>query len=287
MGHAMLSYRHAFHAGSPADVLKHAVLAYALAYATCKPRPLYVLDTHAGAGGYDLGSAMAAKTGEAATGILRLQQAAPEPSSWPPLVADLLGVVRDANPDEGPWLRYPGSPYVAQAMLRPDDRLELVELHPTDHADLADRFEGEPGVRVLRDDGLAYLQTALPPFERRGVVLIDPSYEVKTDYGDVVRALAAAHRRFGSGVYLLWYPVLERERADALLQSLAATGIKAQYRLELCTEPDDARRGLTGSGLVVVNPPYTLPDAAAEGLPWLAERLGATGPVTAGWLVAA
>lgn len=282
---AMLSYRHAFHAGSPADVLKHAVLGFVLRHATTKPKPLYVLDTHAGAGGYDLDSAMAEKTGEAVIGILRLRDA-PEP--WPPLLADLLGLVREMNEAEegGAWVRYPGSPYVAQAMLRPQDRLELVELHPTDHADLDQRFAGVPGVRVLREDGFAHLVARMPPTERRGVVLVDPSYEVKADYVAVVAAFARAHRRFATGTYLIWYPVLERPRTEALLGELAATGAKAQYRIELCTAPDAAGRGLTGSGLVVVNPPWTLPEAAAAGLPWLAERLGATGPVTTEWLVA-
>jgi 23S rRNA (adenine2030-N6)-methyltransferase len=280
----MLSYRHAFHAGSPADVLKHAVFAFTLRHATRKPKPLYVLDTHAGAGGYDLHSAMALKTNEAARGILRLQG---EPEPWPPLLADLHQLVLAANEGEepGPWARYPGSPYIAQALLRPGDRLELVELHTTDHAALAELFQDEPETRVAREDGLSALVARVPPFERRAVVLIDPSYEMKTDYADVVAALAAAHLRFATGTYLLWYPVIDRLRTDALLYELSACGVRSQYRIELCTAPDEAHRGLTGSGLVVVNPPWTLPAAVEEGLPWLAERLGATGPMAAEWLV--
>lgn len=280
----MLSYRHAFHAGSPADVLKHAVFAFTLRHATAKPKPLYVLDTHAGAGGYDLRSGMAIKTGEAGRGILRLRDV---PGPWSPLLEELRGLVLDANAEEpgGAWHRYPGSPYIAQALLRPDDRLELVELHPTDHAELADLFADEPGTAVARDDGLSSMVARMPPDERRGVVLIDPSYEMKTEYADVVAALSAAYRRFATGTYIVWYPVLDRLKADALLYEFSNTGIPAQYRVELCTAPDDAHRGLTGSGLVVVNPPWTLPEAVEEGLPWLAERLGATGPLTAEWLV--
>ena len=280
----MLSYRHAFHAGAPADVLKHAVLAFTLRHATAKPKPLYVLDTHAGAGGYDLRSPMAQKTGEASRGILLLQG---EPGPWPPLLEDLRSLVIEANADEpgGAWVRYPGSPYIAQALLRPDDRLELVELHTTDHAALAELFENEPETRVAREDGLNALVARVPPFERRAVVLVDPSYEMKTEYADVVAALAGAHRRFATGTYLLWYPVIDRLRIDALLYELSATGVRSQYRIELCTAPDEAHRGLTGSGLVVVNPPWTLPEAVEQGLPWLAERLGATGLLTAEWLV--
>jgi 23S rRNA (adenine2030-N6)-methyltransferase len=277
----MLSYRHGFHAGSFADVLKHAALVHVLRHATRKPKPLLVLDTHAGAGAYDLGSAEAGKTGEHLAGIGRLLQA---PAPWPELVGPYLELVRAANPHGG-LATYPGSPALARTLLRPDDRLELIELHPTDHTILAQRFADARRVRVTREDRLAGLVARMPPPERRGVVLIDPSYEIKTDYAKVVRALAAAHRRFATGVYLLWYPVIERARADGLLAALRATGIRAQYRLELCLAADAPGRGMTGCGLVVVNPPWTLPAAATEGLPWLARQLDAKGPVTAEWLV--
>lgn len=271
----MLSYRHAFHAGSPADVLKHAVLTFILAYAVQKPRPLYVLDTHAGAGAYDLGSAYAQKTGEARLGIARLAGA---DEAVPELFADYLDIVRNRP-------AYPGSPILAHAFLRRQDRLELAELHPTDHAILAQGFDGVPRVRVTREDGLLLLLDRMPPPERRAIALIDPSYEVKSDYEAVVETLAAAHRRFATGTYLVWYPVIERERATAFLDGLRATGIPAQYRIELGLLPDAPGRGMTGSGLVVVNPPYTLPEAVQAALPWLAGRLGASGPVLAEWLV--
>jgi 23S rRNA (adenine2030-N6)-methyltransferase len=277
----MLSYRHAFHAGNFADVLKHAVQVAVLRYLAGKAKPLYVLDTHAGAGMYDLGSPEAAKTREHRAGIERVL-AAPEP--WPDLVAPYLGLVRAANPAKHLAL-YPGSPCLAAALLRPQDRLELVELHPTDHTALAARFAAAERARVVRADGLTHLVARMPPVERRGLVLIDPSYEIKTDYEAVVKAVAKAHRRFATGTYILWYPVIDRARVEALLTGLRATGIRAQYRIELCLLPDSPGRGMTGSGLIVINPPWTLPSLVDAGLPWLTERLAAEGPCAAGWLV--
>ena len=225
----MLSYRHAFHAGSFADVVKHAILVQVLRHVVRKPKPVYVLDTHAGAGSYRLDTPMALKTGEFRAGIGRLLAA---PGPWPELVAPYLELVRAANP--GGELRcYPGSPALARALLRPQDRLELVELHGTDHALLAASAAAAPREEIARADGLALLVARMPPPERRGVVLIDPSYEIKTDYQDVVAALAQAHRRFATGTFLLWYPVIERSRAMALLDDLRATGIPRQFRIEL------------------------------------------------------
>ncbi len=279
---AMLSYRHAFHAGGPADVLKHAVLVFVLRYLVQKAKPLYVLDTHAGAGAYDLGAPMALKTGEFRCGIGRLLARAGEP---PALVDAYLQQIRAAAVARSVAWIYPGSPLLIRPFLRRADRLELAELHPTDHRLLAERLRGVPGVRIERADGLALLVARMPPAERRSLVLIDPSYEVKTDYDTVVSALVQAHRRFPSGVLILWYPVIERRRADALLAALAATGMPAQYRLELCQKPDGDGHGLTGSGVIVVNPPWTLPLAAPGGLAWLEAALAAAGPSAAGWLV--
>jgi 23S rRNA (adenine2030-N6)-methyltransferase len=264
----MLSYRHAFHAGSFADVLKHAVLVHVLRHAILKPKPVYYLDTHAGAGSYDLTAAMAAKTGEWRAGIAPVM-AATDP---PELARSLLELVAAANP-KGELRVYPGSPALARAVLRPQDRSELVELHGTDHG-LLEAWAGGAAL-VRRVDGLAALVHRLPPPERRGVVLIDPSYEIKTDYEDVVAALARAHRRFATGAFLLWYPVIDRARTEALLADLRTTGIPRQLRLEICARPDAAGRGMTGAGMLVVNPPWTLADAAMLGLPWLARALDA------------
>ena len=276
----MLSYRHAFHAGSFADVLKHAVLVQVLRHVTRKPQPIYVLDTHAGAGWYGLDSPMAQKTSEFRDGIGRLLAI---PAPWPELLAPYLELVRATN-QPGELRSYPGSPALARAMLRLHDRLELVELHGTDHGLLAESVGRAPGVRVVREDGLAALVLRMPPPERRAVVLVDPSWEIKSDYDAVPRALARAHRRFPTGIYLLWYPVIERVRVEALLAALHATGIPAQFRLELGLRPDAPGLGMTGCGLIVINPPWTLLEAAMTGLPWLAGALGATGGATIDWL---
>jgi 23S rRNA (adenine2030-N6)-methyltransferase len=276
----VLSYRHAFHAGGAADVLKHAVYAFTLAYAARKAKPLYVLDTHAGAGVYDLDGSEAARTGEHRAGIARLAALDAPP---PALVAGYLELVRAANPD-GPFRTYPGSPDLARAILRPQDRLELAELHPTDHTALATRFQKAARIRVARTDGLALLLARMPPPERRAVVLIDPSYELKGDYEAVVGILDKAYRRFATGIYLLWYPVIERARVEELLRAVGRTGLRAVHRSELCLLPDSPGHGMTGSGLLVVNPPWPLPEAAEAGVPWLAQRLGAQGPLSVGWV---
>lgn len=277
----MLSYRHGFHAGNAADVLKHAVFVFTLGHLQRKAGPLLVLDTHAGAGLYDLASAEAAKTGEFREGIGRLAAGA---GDAPELLAGYLALVKARNPGGGLAV-YPGSPALALAMKRPQDRLAFHELHPADHRKLADLTARRRGVTVERTDGLKGLVAHLPPAERRGLALIDPSYEIKTDYDKVAAALAKAVRRFATGVYILWYPVIERPRIDALLAAVAAAGIRKVYRLELGMAPDAPGYGMTASGMLVVNPPFTLPGAAGVALPWLAERLGARGRAVAEWLV--
>ena len=226
----MLSYRHAFHAGSFADVLKHAVLVHVLRHAVRKPKPVYVLDTHAGAGSYDLDTPMALKTGEFRAGIGRLLAA---PAPWPELVRT-LSRARPRRQPAGELRCYPGSPALARALLRPQDRLELVELHGTDHA--AAGRQRRPGAagRGAPEDGLAALVARMPPPERRGVVLIDPSYEIKTDYQDVVRGRLA---RGASPLRDRHLPALvsgDRTRAGRGDAGRAgATGIPRQFRLEL------------------------------------------------------
>lgn len=271
----MLSYRHGYHAGNWADVLKHAVYAFCLAYLKAKPKPFFVIDSHAGAGIYDLAGPMAARLGEWREGIARVWQA-PSP---PVLFAEYLAVLADLNP-EGRLVRYPGSPELARRLLRPGDRLQLSELHPTDHASLAASHRG-----VRKTDGFQALVAAMPPKERRGIALVDPSYEIKDDFDHVVDAVAAAHRRFSTGTFVVWYPVVERERTELMVERFVTSRIRAQYRIELGLRPDSADRGMTASGLIVINPPWTLPEAVGAALPWLAAHLGAGGPVGADWLV--
>ncbi len=275
----MLSYRHGFHAGNAADVLKHSVLSFVLDYLVKKPKPLYLLDTHAGAGAYDLTDAMAHKTGEHAQGIGRFDGLT---ADGPALCAAYLKALTSLRKTAA---AYPGSPAFLQHFQREGDRLDLAELHPTDHLALSGRFNGKERVTVHREDGLALMIARLPPPERRGLVLIDPSYEVKSDYEQVVARLAGAHKRFATGVYLLWYPVIDRDRTEVFLARLAETGMRRQLRIELCQEADRPGRGMTGSGLIAVNPPWTLEAAARDGLVWLSKTLDAGGPSRVEWLV--
>lgn len=277
----MLSYRHGYHAGNLADVLKHATFCFTLAYALQKPRPVYVLDTHAGAGAYDLRTPMAGKTGEYRDGIGRVMPAA---ATAPALFTDYLRQVQRLN-RPGELAFYPGSPALADGMLRPGDRLGLVEMHASDHQALIASFASRRRVRVSREDGLAALVNRMPPVERRGIVLTDPSYEIKSDYDDVIRALIAGYRKFPSGIYLLWYPVISRPRIDTFLERLRDSGMRRLLRLEFGMLPDSDGHGMTSSGLVVVNPPWPLFEAARDGVTWLADLLAARGPRTVEWLV--
>lgn len=263
----MLSYRHVFHAGNHADVLKHLVLVQILGYLTAKAKPLWYVDTHAGAGLYVLDSGVAAEHGEHRDGIGRLWQR----SDLPPALHGYRELLRRLNPD-GRLARYPGSPWLAQALLRPGDRLWLHELHPADHTHLAATIRGQ-GVRVERADGLAALRGLLPPQPRRALVLMDPSYEVKADYRQVVTTLADALRRFPTGTYTLWYPLLDSVPATALPDALGALAAKSWLKAELRVRSAASGRGLYGSGMFIINPPYTLPAALGDSLPALAELL--------------
>ncbi|MDR2031134.1 MAG: 23S rRNA (adenine(2030)-N(6))-methyltransferase RlmJ [Azoarcus sp.] len=268
----MLGYRHAFHAGNHADVLKHFVLAELLAHYSRKDKPWTYIDTHAGAGCYVLEDEIAGKTGEFAGGIARLWARA----GLPPPLADYIDIVRQFNPG-GRLLFYPGSPALAMTCARARDSLHLFELHPADLRTLQQTFaSGTRGVRVhvRGNDGLAALAALLPPPARRAVVLIDPSYEVKSDYRNVPDALAGAMRRFPTGCYAVWYPLLARADSRRLPQRLAALGAEnwLELRLRVRHPPRDGF-GLYGSGLFIVNPPWTLPERLRAALPWLAEAL--------------
>src|SRR5690606_37456426 len=214
----VLSYRHAFHAGNHADVLKHVTLVLLLDYLTAKPKPLWYVDTHAGAGVYDLERGFATQLAEHARGIGRLWDA-PPPT---PALERYLARVRSLNPD-GRLRRYPGSPWLAQQLLRADDRLWLFELHSADHAALAEAIR-DRRVRVAREDGLRGLRGLLPPEPRRALVLIDPSYEVKREYRQVCNTLRDALRRFRSGTYAVWYPLIEHAEARELPAALRGLG---------------------------------------------------------------
>jgi len=269
----MLSYRHAFHAGNHADVLKHAVLVALLRHMVRKEKPFTVIDTHAGAGAYGLDAGYAAKNAEWADGIARLWNM----PDLPALLADYVELVRGMNPAGQPTF-YPGSPYLASKLLRRDDRLRLFELHPTD-VDLLGKTFKDAGrqVSVTRGDGLAGLKASLPPPSRRGLALIDPSYEDKRDYANVLEALRDGLKRFATGTYMLWYPVLARVEAQRLPARLH--GLEAEWldvRLHVARPSTDGL-GMTGSGLFLINPPYTLEADLRTALPVLAQMLGMDG----------
>ena len=262
----MLGYRHIFHAGNHADVLKHAVLTLCLSALLRKEKPFVYIDTHAGAGRYDLADVRAGRTGEYLGGIARWWEANPAGPGLEPL----LEIVRAENPD-GVLRHYPGSPAIAHRMLRPEDRMVLFELHPTDHQELAGRFAHGPGLRVEQVDAFERLKAFVPPQERRGLVLIDPPYELKSDYAKVVELLADAHRRWATGVYLLWFPVLSRLAAQRLLERLAGTGIPRQLCIQYLPHAGEDESNLLGSGMLVINPPFKLDAALAELASSLAE----------------
>lgn len=267
----MLSYRHAFHAGNPADVLKHLVLVQLTRYLGQKDKPFWYLDTHAGAGAYDLEAGYAQKLAEYADGVGRLWAR----TDLPPAIAEYVDLVRRANPD-GRLRRYPGSPLFAAWSMRAQDRLRLFELHSRDVELLRSNFKTEaPRVLVECADGFGGLKALLPPPSRRGLILIDPSYEQKIDYERVVLALKEALTRFAGGTYALWYPQLTRVEAHELPRRLQRLPCKEWLHVALrVRSPDRNGQGMHGSGMFVVNPPWTLRDALADSLPYLVDVLG-------------
>ncbi len=266
----MLAYRHAFHAGNHADVLKHTVLTRVLRYMNTKDRPYRLIDTHAGAGGYSLEGRYAQQKGEFEQGVLRLwnRDDLPEP------IADYIAQVRQFNP-EGRLEQYPGSPALAQMLLRSQDQLRLFELHPTDHRILASYLGGVRGAEVYDSDGFDGLKGQVPPSTRRAVVLMDPSYEGHADYSRVVAALRDAIGRFAEGVYMVWYPQVTKLEAAQLPKRLEALAPKGWLHVRLTVqEPDAQGFGLAGSGVFIINPPYTLHDELRGLMPYLVEVLG-------------
>ena len=266
----MLSYRHAFHAGNHADVLKHLVLIELTRYLGQKDKPSWVVDTHAGAGAYALDSAHASKLAEYREGVGRLW----ERKDHPPAVADYMALVRRLNPSGGLKV-YPGSPFFALWTLREQDRLRLFELHSKDARLLAENFANAgKQVVVSPTDGFAGLKALLPPPPRRGLVLIDPSYEEKQDYERVMKALKEGLSRFSGGTYALWYPQLTRLEAHELPQRLKRLPAKWLHVALRVREPAKDGFGMHGSGMFVINPPWTLHDTLTGVMPYLVSTLG-------------
>jgi 23S rRNA (adenine2030-N6)-methyltransferase len=309
-----MNYRHAFHAGNFADVIKHAVLARILVHLRGKPAAFRVIDTHAGAGVYDLAGEEASRSGEWRAGIGRLLTAPIAPAveallkpyldvvaslnSAPaaPLVPAQAGAqgddssqnqrspdhgvpgnerVADASPGmESMLTTYPGSPALARAFLRPQDRLVACELEPKAYALLAHHLAGDRRIKTVRIDGWMALNACVPPSERRGIVIVDPPFEEAQDFTRLAHGLEAAHRKWASGIYVLWYPIKGRQEPDALARRLKRSGIARILRAELAVDVTPAQGPLGGCGLIIVNPPWTLENELAAMLPELVKALG-------------
>ena len=264
----MLSYRHAFHAGNFADVFKHALLVQLIRALRRKDKPFCVFDTHAGAGCYDLNAPLAQKNCEFVGGIGRLWTQTGLSSE----LADYVARVRAFNPD-GPLRVYPGSPRIARALLRPGDRLTLTELHPTEHVALQTEFAGDRQVAVHHQDGYAALRALLPPPERRGLVLVDPAYELKIEFDRLTEAVRVIHRRWANGIIALWYPILDRAPSLRWQRTLQTLAIPAMLCVELGLYPYDGPPGLHGCGMILVNPPWQLDETLDRLLPELLQCL--------------
>lgn len=265
----MLAYRHAFHAGNHGDVLKHIVLMRVLRYMNLKDKGWRCVDTHAGAGGYSLHSSYARKNAEFTEGVGRLWGR----SDVPPAVADYLDLIRQFNGGNS-LKQYPGSPAIAHALCRQQDQLRLFETHPTDHRVLSSYLATEPGVGVRMSDGFEGLKATLPPPTRRGVVLMDPSYELDRDYSAVVTALRDGLLRFAEGTFMVWYPLVSKLPAVQLPKRLKALASKRWVHARLTVQALDARGfGMAGSGVFIINPPHTLHDELNTLLPWLHDAL--------------
>lgn len=270
-----MNYRHAFHAGNFADVVKHLILVRILEYLKRKETPFRVLDTHAGIGLYDLQGDEAGRTGEWVDGIGRLVAEGLAGDAGE-LAAPYLTAVRAQNPD-GILRFYPGSPLLTRHLLREQDRLFALELHPKDAEALSENFAGDIQTRVTHLDGWAAMGTHLPPKEKRGLVLVDPPFEEKGEFVRMAEAMVKAHRRWPTGIYAFWYPIKEPRDVEAYMADLRASNIGKILRLELTIRAPSTPPRLHGTGMIVVNPPFALEGEMQVLLPALAERLAEEG----------
>ena len=275
-----MNYRHAYHAGNFADVHKHAILTLLLAHLRRKETPFHLLDTHAGIGRYDLSGTEAGKTGEFEQGIARLL-ASPEH----PLLAPYLDRIRAEN-SPGPLRLYPGSPLIAHAALRADDRMTLVELHPEDFTILRGLFQRDRQVTLREEDAYQALKACLPPKERRGLILVDPPYEAKDEFLRMVKGMREALRRFPTGIYALWYPIKSPSEVARFKDELVNFG-KPCLTTELMRHSPEDESKLNGSGLAVINPPWQFDEQMEQLMPALHTALGCQGGTHLQWLVPA
>lgn len=263
----MLSYRHSFHAGNFADVIKHIVLIEALEHLTKKDKPFDYIDTHSGAGLFNLESEHSNKIAEHRNGISKL-----DPREWPELTS-YFDIIKSYN-KLNVLRHYPGSPLISMRYLRPKDNAWLYELHSSDYEFLKNNVQNSQRAKAACQDGLRGLLSHLPPASRRALVLIDPSYEIKADYRHVFETIETAYKKFSTGTYLLWYPVVDRKRVTELEKKFINSGIKDIQRFELGLSSDSAGRGMTSSGVIAINPPWGLYEKMSALLPRLVTELG-------------
>jgi len=272
-----VNYRHAYHAGNFADVLKHLVMVLVLQHLKQKPGPFRVIDTHAGIGRYDLASDEALRTGEWRDGIGRLLEATLSDATQKAISA-YTDIIRAENPGMVDEISaYPGSPAIARHMIRADDVIVANELHPEDAESLKALFGRDRRVKVMSLDGYTALKALLPPKERRGVVLVDPPFEQPGEYDRLAKAVSEAHRRFSSGTMILWYPVKDREAVARFEEQVTRSGVAKTLLIELSvrgpTRGEPSQRGLTATGLLVINPPYTLEATLRQVMPEISSVL--------------
>lgn len=270
-----MNYRHGFHAGNFADVLKHVFLTRILLHLGAKPTPYRIIDTHAGSGRYDLGSDEALRTHEWKDGVARIDQSPLAPTAEELLVpyrASLAGIRALYGPGA-----YPGSPWFCRNVMRPEDRLIAAELHPPTYQKLAESIGRDKRCKALAIDGWTALRANVPPKERRGLVLIDPPFEEKDEFRTLAGQFVAAHRKWPTGIYALWYPIKDRRAVEGLVDDVTEAGISRLLRLEIEVDRPEAAGGLGATGLLVANPPWRLAEEAEILLPALTERL-AQGP---------
>ncbi len=272
----MFSYRHAFHAGNHADILKHLVLVHLLDHFRQKEKAFWFIDTHAGAGGYDLRGEYAKKSGESKSGIALVWDRKDMPAVLAPWRDEVAKFNLGLGGGEGVPRYYPGSPRIAMQMLRNHDRVRLFELHSSDSRELLRSVEGEaPRVIAQAEDGFEGMTALLPPAARRGMVLMDPSYEDKADYPRVIAALRGGLERFATGTFMVWYPQVQRRESQTFPDRLKRVQPKDWLHATLTVKGAGSDGlGLNGSGIFIINPPWTLPKMLAEALPWLVKVLG-------------
>ena len=269
----MLSYRHAFHAGNHADVLKHYVLGLVLDYMNQKDKPYWYIDTHAGAGMYSLTEGYATQNAEFEQGIAKLMSA----NNLPKPLADFVAQIKRFNTNSLDF--YPGSPMVAQDFLRADDKMRLFELHPSDCKLLIENFRGQgKQIKIEMQNGFSGIKACLPPPSRRAAVLMDPPYEDKQDYLHVVKMIKDSLTRFSTGTYMVWYPILQRPEPAEMIDDLINLELPNWLNVEMTIhEPSADGFGMHGSGLFIVNPPWTLPKILDETMPVLTQLLALDG----------